>query len=126
MSGTAPPAHRSNECNIPFKKEAEEPSVLTRHLPSQYLAHQHRRAAGAHARTFCKQRQQTQRLVESVTVAKVLDAATAQESNGRVLGLCDSQGSLWSKTPASLLMLILMLAGTAAGQGRRVCIQNAL
>lgn len=35
------------------------------------------------------------------------------ENNGRVLSLCDVQGSLWSKMRANLLTLFLMLAGTA-------------
>ena len=40
------------------------------------------------------------------------------ENNGRVLSLCDLQGSLWSRTHANLLTLFLMLAGTAAEQGQ--------
>lgn len=51
--------------------------------------------------------------MKAVTVAKKSDSATVQENNGRVLSLCDLQGSLRSKTRANLLMLFLMLAGTA-------------
>lgn len=41
MSGTATPVHYSNECNIPFKEEADEVNMLTRYLPSQYLMCHH-------------------------------------------------------------------------------------
>lgn len=54
--------------------------------------------------------------MKSITVAKKRDAVAAQENNGRVLSLCDLQGSLWSKARANLLTL-LMLAGTATEHG---------
>lgn len=37
MSGTTTPVHGSNECNIPFKEEADELNALSRYLPSQYF-----------------------------------------------------------------------------------------
>lgn len=52
MSGTATPVHYSNECNIPFKEEADELNMLTRYFPSQYLMCHYLRATGAHAKTL--------------------------------------------------------------------------
>lgn len=64
--------------------------------------------------------------MKSVTVAKKFDAAAAQENNGRVLSLCDIQGSLWSKTRANLLTLFLMLAGTAMEHRARGSVSRIL
>lgn len=55
--------------------------------------------------------------MKHVSVAKESDAAAAQENNGRVLGLCDLQGSSWSQTSANLQTLFLLLAGPAMEQG---------